>query len=325
MGEMQDFTPVIALRGWEDGGLRLPEPALPLRNLIVFMVQFVPNMVALRRLASGSVMNPHYIGLELLPLAALRRLGLCDRLILSVHGTDIVDACRSRGARRSAYRWLLKSADAVVACSPSAAAAVRSIARVRTVVAANGSERPPEHLPRPPIDVPYIISVAAFVKIKGHETLLRAFVDVLAKQPGLRLVLIGMDGPERKNVEALAGELGIAESVVIMIDIPHEQIWAWVKHAQCLVLASTREAFGIVLLEAGLVGTPIAATWVDGISQLVGQDALLCKVGDAEGMAEAILQTLTQPDAASVRAARWQIRAAEYSWERAWAQYLALV
>ena len=82
--------------------------------------------------------------------------------------------------------------------------------------------------------------------MREHAVLLDTYKRV-ARLAGVRLVLIGGDGPERTAVTARAAEMGVE----CHVNMPQAEVWNWMKHAECLVLPSYEEPFGIVLLEAG--------------------------------------------------------------------------
>jgi glycosyltransferase involved in cell wall biosynthesis len=98
---------------------------------------------------------------------------------------------------------------------------------------------------------PYIVNVARLVPAKDHALLLRAYARSGVTLP---LVLVG-DGRERERLEALAGELGIAERVIFAGQ--RQNPYPWMHHARLFVLSSRFEGMGIVLFEALACGTPV--------------------------------------------------------------------
>ena len=268
------YVAVTVITGWEKPAadqlwLKMPAPTLPARNLIGFAAYFVPNILRLLRLTRGAVaVNPHYFGPEILPLTILRRLGLFPKLILSVHGADVADVEKGPLFERKLYSWICRSADFVVACSDSLASEVRQLSpRAKVIPVRNGISRPPDTVGERPLKSPYLVSVAAFVQKKGHDVLLRAFQQISPKFPHLKLILIGSEGPERSRISQSIEELGLASRVQILVNLPHEEIWAWVGNAECFVHAPREEPFGIALLEAALVRTPVVTTAVGGITE----------------------------------------------------------
>lgn len=155
------------------------------------------------------------------------------------------------------------------------------------------------------------LHVGRLVPQKGVDILLRAF----ARQEEGVLALAG-DGIDRAAHEALARELGIERRAFflgIRQDIP-----ALMRSADCFVLASRWEGFGIVLVEAMAAGLPIIATRVDGIQEVVeeGKSGLLVSPEDAEAFAEAMRQMRVDQHRRSSLIARGQERARRFSIER---------
>ncbi len=330
-GAMEEsYAARIVITGWQEPTngqlwLKMPSPTMPGRNLLGFAVSLIPNMMRLSRLTRGAIaVNPHYFGPEILPLAILRRLGLFPKLILSVHGADVAEAANGSWLERRLYAWICRSADSVVACSNYLASEVRQISPSAKVISVwNGTSRPPQTVGKRPLEAPYLVSVAAFVQKKGHDVLLRAFQQISAKFPNLKLILIGGEGPERSRVSQLVEELGLASRVQILVNLPHEEIWDWVGHAECFVHAAREEPFGIAVLEAGSVRTPVVTTAVGGIPEYLinGLYGFTCQPNRPDELAAAVIETLSDPEAARNRAAAFYAQAGKFTWEAAWERY----
>jgi glycosyltransferase involved in cell wall biosynthesis len=328
-----DYDPVFVVTGWDapppgQTWLKLPVPGPGLRDALGFLARLAPNLVRLRKATRGAVgVNPHFVGLELLPLLLLRRLRLCPRVILSVHGADIAEAGNSSRWTRTLFAWMLSSADLVVACSRALAAQVRILSpRARVIAVWNAVPPRPEPLLTPrPIDARYLISVAHFVRKKAHDVLLRAFQIVARERPDLRLVLIGGEGPERQPVMSLISTLGLAGNVDVMVNVPRGEVWRWISHAECLILPSRDEPFGIVLLEAAVVDTPVVATRVGGVPEFLTDKVhgLLCEPDRPDEIAQAVLTTLADRAMTESRTRLFHEQAKGFTWQRAFARYRA--
>lgn len=123
---------------------------------------------------------------------------------------------------------------------------------------------------------------------KGFDVLLRALGRLAGQGMEARLVL-GGDGPERARLEALAENLGLGDRVRFagwISDVP-----ALLHGADVFVLPSLDEPFGIVVLEAMALDTPIVATRSQGPAEILDADtAYLCGIGDPEGLAAAMAE-----------------------------------
>lgn len=141
-----------------------------------------------------------------------------------------------------------------------------------------------------------IITVARFDSQKDHQTLLRAFKNIVSEYPSARLWLIG-DGPLRQEMKHLAKSLGIQNKT---------SFYGWVQNPEKLlskskvfVLSSFWEGFPLSLLEAMRMGIPVVSTNCNyGPSEIIGDDkyGLLVPVKDPLKMAAAIRYMLSSQD-----------------------------
>tara|TARA_R110002073_G_scaffold167303_3_gene324048 strand:- start:700 stop:1896 length:1197 start_codon:yes stop_codon:yes gene_type:complete len=162
-----------------------------------------------------------------------------------------------------------------------------------------------------------IASVGNLIPSKGHDLVIRALLDL----PGAHLLIAGQ-GPEQGALSALAAELGLSEKVHLVGTMPQEELKALYSAADVLVLASEREGWPNVLLEAMACGTPVVATNVGGIPEIVTESVAGRIV--AERSADAIAGSLrdllaNRPEPAAVRA-----YAQRYSWDDTIAKQVAL-
>ena len=140
------------------------------------------------------------------------------------------------------------------------------------------------------------IIVARIDRLKGHETLLRAWADVLRAHPSAVLLIVG-DGSERQAMEQLAVELGITgrratigkEGGVRFLGF-RSDVADLLAAADLFVLPSLSEGLPLSILEAMSHGLPIVATDVGGIPELIteGIEGLLVRPKDGAGLAWAI-------------------------------------
>lgn len=137
---------------------------------------------------------------------------------------------------------------------------------------------------------PLLISVGNLVPLKGHDLVIEALG--LLRQQGLdaRLCIIGT-GPLRATLEALSERLGLSGQVRFLGGLPQDELAAWYGAADMLMLASEREGWPNVLLESMACGTPVVATAVGGIPEIVEQPLTgrLVKERTAQGLADAAL------------------------------------
>jgi glycosyltransferase involved in cell wall biosynthesis len=290
-----------------------------------FLVRLIPVMLRLRKFLKGAVAaNPHFGGLECMPLVLLRRMGLGPPVIMSIHGADVAEMQATNGWERRFCQWMFGAADLVVGCSRDMTKRLRKFCpNAKTATIWNAASSPPEASGERPIDRAYILCVAAFVPKKAHEVLLAAFAKVRRDRPDLMLIMIGSDGSTRTAIEEQADAGGFGSSVRILLDQPHSEVWRWMRHAECFVLPSREEPFGIVLLEAGKSRVPVVATRVGGIPEFLtdGQDGLLCDPDDPDQLAHAVLATLADRVATGRRVEAFYRKASSFTWSETFEAY----
>jgi len=113
---------------------------------------------------------------------------------------------------------------------------------------------------------PTLVSVGHLIERKGHDLVIGA----LPMLPEYTLLICG-EGPERSTLEGLAKKLGVADRLHFLGQVPHEELVTIYGAADVLVLASSREGWPNVLLEAMACGTPVVASNVWGNPEVVAR------------------------------------------------------
>jgi glycosyltransferase involved in cell wall biosynthesis len=151
-------------------------------------------------------------------------------------------------------------------------------AKNRLVVVYNGISR--FNLDKRRDDSFTVGTTAELHKIKGLDILLKAWSKFIKKHDA-KLIVIG-DGEERKNLENMAKNLGILDSVIFKGFVDNAR--SLLSNFDIFCLPSRSEAMPYVLLEAGLAQLPVIATPVGGIPEIIesGVSGILTPVGDAE-------------------------------------------
>jgi glycosyltransferase involved in cell wall biosynthesis len=129
---------------------------------------------------------------------------------------------------------------------------------------------------------------------KEVETALRALGRLAPNRPQLRFVVVG-DGPERRWLERLAGELGVP--TVFLGQRANEEVPALLAAMDVLVCSSRFEGMPLAVLEWMAAGKAIVASRVGGIPAILedGEEALLVAPRDYVAFADAIACLLDDP------------------------------
>ncbi|HEY1927052.1 MAG TPA: glycosyltransferase [Caulobacteraceae bacterium] len=205
---------------------------------------------------------------------AAARLGQALRIpvVITARGTDLTLIPSSAGPRR-AIRWAAEEASVGVGvCEDLRRRLVELGAPAeRTATLRNGVDLElfragDRQAARATLgcDGFTVVSVGGLIERKGHDLV----IEALREEPGWRLLIAG-SGPLKGELEALARRLNVADRVRFLGEVPHKSLPALYTAADVMVLASSREGWANVLLEAMACGAPVAATDVNGTREVV--------------------------------------------------------
>lgn len=114
-------------------------------------------------------------------------------------------------------------------------------------------------------------------------------LDALARTPEVTLLIAG-DGPEESRLREHATELGLDGRVHFLGPQPRAVVFELLRAADGALLTSEWENFPHMVVEALAVGTPVLATAVGGVGEIVRHEAngVLLPAGDVDAIAAAI-------------------------------------
>jgi len=143
--------------------------------------------------------------------------------------------------------------------------------------------------------------------------------------PGLRLLLVGDHSGDvfhsaYTDLRALVERDGLQDHVFFTGFVPDEALVHLYNRADILVLPSLEEGFGLPAMEAAACGTPVVASNVGPVGDLLGPAAWTFPPHDVDTLADGLRQLLADPTRRRAMAEEGQRRAADFTWERAAAQ-----
>lgn len=254
----------------------------------------------LRQGLAVDVIDSHYLYPDGVVAVALgRRFGL--PVVMTARGSDVTQLPDFAVPRRM-IRGAMAAADAMISVSAGlkeAMVALGADADAVTVLR-NGVDLAQFS---PPVDRaaaratlgvkgPTLLSIGHLIERKGHHHV----IEALTHLPEWCLLIVG-EGPERGRLEALAQRLGVADRVQLLGARPHGTLGQVYGAADIVVLASSREGWANVLLEAMACGTPVVASDIPGNGEVVQrrEAGLIVERNTPEGFAEAIRQLWADP------------------------------
>ncbi|NBB81266.1 MAG: glycosyltransferase [Verrucomicrobia bacterium] len=226
--------------------------------------------------------------------------------VTTSHGNDVF-GLKANGFMGMLKRYSLKHAGATTVNSSATREAVLALGatadRVHLVPAvANLGRVDPNvvnSIEKKYGQVPKVLFVGRFIEEKGVLDLLRAFASIHSQIAGAECFFVG-DGPLRYEMEALAADLGIVKSVDLVGWQSGDTVASWMAAADVLVVPSKpvgtwQEAQGLVVIEAMSVGTPVIASRIGGIPDMVedGVTGRLFPAGDTERLGALIVEIFT--------------------------------
>jgi glycosyltransferase involved in cell wall biosynthesis len=138
-----------------------------------------------------------------------------------------------------------------------------------------------------------IVCVGRLFPSKGQDVLLRAVALLKRENICCQVDLVGV-GPAETAYKQLAETLGIRGQCVFHGRLRHDQVLAQMRSAMVVVSPSRSEAFGLVNIEALSVGTPLVASAVGGIREIIrnGREGFLVAPDNAAEFARRIKELL---------------------------------
>ena len=162
---------------------------------------------------------------------------------------------------------------------------------------------------------PFALMVGTIQPRKNLELAARAFAGSAFARQGALLIAGAPGYRGAEIVRAVRGEPR-TESVRFLGRVSDEMLVRLLTQAECVLMPSLDEGFGLPALEAMACGTPVIAARVGTVPEVVGDEALLLEPNDVDGWTAAIDQMADDEGLRASLGARGRARAATFSWER---------
>ena len=281
------------------------------------------NVFQMRRIyreLKPDVVNVHFAS----GYGTLARLSRLKPMVLSCYGSDIFVYPNNSRISKAVLCKNLRYATAVASTSNAMAAEARKVLSdesfpitvtpfgvdVKRFCPASAhviNERP-------------VIGIVKYLeKIYDIPLLLRAFAIVYNKSDVKPVLDIYGNGPLKDELQNLASELGIADSVTFHGVIANEKLPEVLQKMDVFVNCSVKESFGVALVEAMACGIPVVATDTVGFREVVddGVTGYVLKDREPETMAQALLKLLADSELRDRLGKAGRKRVLEnYDWEQ---------
>ena len=118
-----------------------------------------------------------------------------------------------------------------------------------------------------------VVSVGSLTEVKRQELLIEAFWKIASQNPDIALYIFG-EGPCRSGLEQQARKYSLENRIHLPGKIPNETLRLWYNAADVSCLTSAREGWPNALTESLACGTPVVATRVGGVPEIVTSPGL---------------------------------------------------
>ncbi len=177
------------------------------------------------------------------------------------------------------------------------------------------------------INSPYFLAVGTLKPNKNYPFLIKAFSTYLksysSKTLDYQLVIAGKKGWLYQEIETVLKKLGISSEVIFTDFISEKEKWALYKGAICLVIPSTYEGFGIPAIESQIIGTPVIASNIPPLKEVLKDSAQYINPQDTNSLVTAF-QKIQDKDLSKKLISKGKDQSRKFTWKKS-AQDLSLL
>lgn len=134
----------------------------------------------------------------------------------------------------------------------------------------------------------YFLAVGTLKPNKNYPFLINSFSQFLVKKPGYQLIIAGKKGWLFDEVDSVIKKLNLNNQVIFTDYISEEEKWVLYKNAISLLIPSTYEGFGIPAIESQKVNTPVIASDIPSLREVLGDSALYINPEDSATLVGAL-------------------------------------
>jgi glycosyltransferase involved in cell wall biosynthesis len=163
---------------------------------------------------------------------------------------------------------------------------------------------------------PRVTYLGRIERYKRLDVMLKAVAPLVRAYPELEVAVIGR-GRDRERIERLADELGLSSRTRFLGFVDDDERDRCLADSRVCVCASEKEGWGLTVIEANAVGTPVVASDAPGLRDSVrdGDTGWLAPTGDAEAFGARIAALLAADDAAEAMARRGVEWSRRFDWD----------
>jgi mannosyltransferase len=220
-------------------------------------------------------------------------------------------------------RWLISKMDAVISTTPLAACFVPNT----TAVVPHGIDLsrfspPPDKLKAwADSGLPGQYGIGVFGRVrpdKGSDVFVQAMIQVLPRLPGATAVIAGLAQPQhqayQQDLQRQIDAAGLHDRIVFLGEVPAGEVHLWYQRCLLCVACPRYEPFGLTPFEAAATGCALVCSRTGAFDQLAipGVTGEMVDTGDVDGLAQAVLSVMQDPQHAARMGEAAQARVSEH-------------
>ncbi|ABE51691.1 glycosyltransferase family 4 protein [Methanococcoides burtonii] len=163
---------------------------------------------------------------------------------------------------------------------------------------------------------PSIFCAGRFIKMKGIDVLIKALPIIKLSIPDIHLYIAG-DGDQYKYLQSLTFKLDLQKNITFLNFIAKSKMIQMFASTDLVVVPSRYESFGMVALEALSSGSPVVASSVGGIPEMLdnGRYGMLVKPNDPKELAQQIIYIFNNSNIRKKMSYAGKQRSQDYLWD----------
>lgn len=164
------------------------------------------------------------------------------------------------------------------------------------------------------ISNPYILYVGTLQPRKNLVRLIEAFSKL--KENNIDLVIVGKKGWQYEEILKAPEKYEVSEKVHFLENVTNEDLSGFYEHAECFVLPSLYEGFGLPVLEAMKYGCPVVTSNISSLPEAGGDAAEYFNPEDVDDMARAIKRVVSDKQLQEKMVKKGRQHIQNFSWEK---------
>jgi glycosyltransferase involved in cell wall biosynthesis len=235
-------------------------------------------------------------------------------LVIVFHHLLPTDLNDRNTIRHAAY----KHAKALIAVSQATADDFKEVFGLSNFfISSNGVDLTKFRSVKPQTKIYDAVFLGRIAEEKGISTLLEAWKTLITQMPSAQLLLLG--GVESEHMKEFwvktIERLGLSRNVTVSGFVSDKEIGRLLKSSRVFVFPSTAEGFGLAIVEAMAAGLPCILSDLPAIKENFHSTAVFVTPGDVGGLAQTVLDLLSDPEKCRELAENGQKLVERFSWD----------